>query len=53
VTVEQLALALPEITVHCFACPHTITATTPDEAHDRMEAHYDVEHAVYIRSVTR
>lgn len=40
------------ITVHCFACPHTVEGTSPDEAHDLMEAHYSEKHSLLIRCLT-
>lgn len=46
---EQLPLDLGLITVHCFTCPHSVTGSTPEEAHDLMERHYADEHAVFIR----
>lgn len=39
---------LNEITVHCFTCPHIVTGSTPDEAHDLMETHYREKHTVLI-----
>jgi hypothetical protein len=37
-----------EITVHCFACPHTVKALDPYTAHDRMERHYADRHGLLI-----
>lgn len=37
-----------EITVHCFACPATVTGASPDEAHDLMEQHYATKHPLLI-----
>lgn len=37
------------IVVCCFACPHHVAATTPQEAHDLMEAHYAEAHGPLIR----
>lgn len=35
----------PVVTVHCFfGCAHVVTAADPNEAHDRMEDHYDGAH---------
>jgi hypothetical protein len=41
------------ITVHCFACPHTVTGATPQDAHDLMEAHYAAAHAALIGRLSR
>lgn len=40
------------ITVCCFCCPHKVTGTTPQEAHDLMEAHYADKHAARITALT-
>lgn len=44
---------LPEITVHCFTCPHIVTGSTPDEAHDLMEAHYRDKHTALIERLIK
>jgi hypothetical protein len=36
------------ITVHCFACDHTVEDPSPQQAHDAMEAHYRSVHAELI-----
>ena len=36
------------ITVHCFACDHTVEDPNPQQAHDAMEAHYRSVHAELI-----
>lgn len=37
-----------EITVHCFACAHTVRAFDPYTAHDEMERHYADRHGPLI-----
>jgi hypothetical protein len=49
---DQLVLPLGLITMHCFACPHTITAANgPGPAHEAMEHHYTTAHGALIRSI--
>lgn len=38
-------------TVHCFTCPHTVTALDPITAHDEMETHYSTRHRPLIASL--
>jgi len=55
VSAVQLALDInhDRTIVHCPVCTHIVAASTPDLAHGEMETHYDTEHALYIRMVTR
>jgi hypothetical protein len=36
------------VTVHCFACRHSVTDCDPVAAHDRMEQHYQGRHGALI-----
>lgn len=48
---EQLGLPMDVVTVHCFTCPHSVTAATPDDAHRLMEWHYASRHAALIAAI--
>lgn len=48
-TQHELPLGL--ITVHCFACPASVQGSTPDRAHEAMEAHYAEKHARLIGQI--
>lgn len=46
---DELPLGL--VTVHCFACPHTVESADPNEAHNAMEVHYRAAHSALIASI--
>lgn len=38
----------PTATVHCVFCPRTVVGVPPEDAHDRMEAHYSAVHSAHM-----